>query len=150
MYTSAKYTRSRQGEEAKNKALAIALKRKEEYLGARVPKELKKRVITRAAELGIPVSILIRNTLEEAFSGKDLEGGISQPRVGAYIHKDDSGDVSANRFPTILGWEDIRLNRPSACSCCGEALEAGSQVTLGIAALGEERIILCDVCKESL
>lgn len=136
--------------EAKTKALAIAIKRKEEYLGARVPKELKKRVITRAAELGIPVSILIRNTLEEAFSGKDMEGEFSKPRGDAYVLKDDSSVVAANRFPTVLGWEDMRLNRPTACSCCGKALEAGSYVTLGIAALGEERIILCDICKESL
>ena len=150
MYTSEKYTRSRQGVEAKTKALAIAMKRKEEYLGARVPKELKKRVIARAAELGIPVSILIRNTLEEAFSGKGMEGEISTPRLGAYIHKDDTGVTAENKFPTVLGWEDIRLNRPATCESCGRALETGSHVTLGIAALGEERIILCDICKESL
>ena len=150
MYTSAKYTRTRQGVEAKTKALAIAMKRKEEYLGARVPKELKNRVITRAAELGIPVSILIRNTLEEAFGGKGLEVKVSNHQFGAFIHKNDSGAIAANKFPTVLGWEDIRLNRPATCVCCGEALEAGSHVTLGIAALGEERIILCDICKESL
>ena len=55
----------------RDKARATAMKRKEEYLGARVPRELRSKVIARAAELGIPVSILIRNILEQAFSTAD-------------------------------------------------------------------------------
>jgi len=148
MFTSIKYARTRQGAEAKSKAMAVALKRKEEYLGARVPKELKKRVIARAEELGIPVSILIRNTLADAFGGMVDEGGASISQADAYV--DDSSVIKANKFPMVLGWEEIRLNRSAACACCGKALGPGSYVTLGIAAHGEERIILCDVCKGSL
>jgi hypothetical protein len=150
MFSSAKFTRTRQGIEIKANALAIAMKRKEEYLGARVPKELKQKVIARASELRIPVSILIRNVLEEAFGGKGLEKEINSSRVGAYIKKDSSGTASANKFPMVLGWEDIRLNRSTVCTGCGKSLEPGSYVTLGIAAPGEERILLCDICKESL
>src|SRR3990172_6014097 len=51
----------------RNKARSSGMMRKEEYLGARVPKELRDKVITQADMLGIPVSILIRNILEEAF-----------------------------------------------------------------------------------
>src|SRR3990172_12224513 len=57
----------RQAGRMRERAVAQAMKRKEEYLGARVPRELKDRVLERAQELGIPASILIRQVLEEAF-----------------------------------------------------------------------------------
>ena len=53
----------------RDKALSVAMKRKEEFLGVRVPKDLRDKVTDRANNLGIPVSILIRNILEEAFNG---------------------------------------------------------------------------------
>ena len=150
MFTSTKFARTRQGMKVKTKALAIAMKRKEDYLGARVPKELKERVITRAEELGIPVSTLIRNVLEEAFDGGGGESGGSNSPKRVYLQNINSSMVAANRFPMVLGWDDIRLNRAMECSGCGKGLEPGSYVTLGIAAPGEERILLCDICKESL
>lgn len=147
MYTSAKYSRARERISAKSKAMAIAMKRKEEYLGARVPKELKERVIECASALGIPVSILIRNTLEEAFGAKGSKVGAARATKDVTNRQSDAG---TNRFPTVLGWEDIRLNRLAVCSCCKKDIEPGSHATLGIAADGEERIILCDICKESI
>lgn len=148
MFTSTKFTRTRR--EMGSKALAVALKRKEEYLGARVPKELKEKVISRAEELKIPVSILIRNVLEEAFGEKVLSKQIGSSGKDTFPQRNRSSDVGENKFPMVLGWEDIRLNRSTVCTGCGKALEPGSYVTLGIAAPGEERILLCDICKESL
>lgn len=143
MYSSMKI---RQGTELKAKALALAMKRKEEYLGARVPRELKERVIKQAAQLGIPVSILIRRVLEEAF------GESSSARTGSgRVEEDDVRHPGGgNKFPMVLGWEDIRLNRIASCTECGRELKAGKQVLMGISAPKEERILLCDVCKESL
>lgn len=139
----------RQNVDAREQALAIAMKRKEEYLGARVPKELKDKVIKRAESLGIPVSILIRNVLEEVFrDGGTMPLGQSKPSVdmGAEAH----GASAENQYPTVLGWEDITLNRAVACSACGARLHAGARVTLGVGVPGEEHIILCDLCKESV
>ncbi len=150
MHTTQKYARARQGMGAKSKALAIAMKRKEDYLGARVPKELKDRVIARAGEMGIPVSILIRNILEEAFSGKSLEGDIKNSRFGVDSLKGRSGAAEANRFPMVFAWEQIRLNRAAACAVCDKKLEPRSYAIMGITAPVEERIILCAICKESL
>ena len=128
----------------------MAMKRKEEYLGARVPKELKERVILRAVELGIPVSILIRNILEAAFSDTAFKQDIHKTRIGTDVYRNGSDKVASNQFPSVLGWEDIRLNRSASCAGCGKNLQPGSHVTLGISSPGEERIILCDICKESL
>ena len=150
MHVSAKYARTRQGASMRSKALNAAMKRKEEYLGARVPKELKEKVITRAAELGIPVSILIRKLLEGAFSENELDGKSLDSKKRADHPQDAVGQIAARRYPTVLGWENIRLNRQTMCAGCGKKIGPGACVTLGLSVQGEEHIILCDICSESL
>ena len=150
MYTSVKYTRLRQGADAKAKALAVAMKRKEEYLGARVPKELKERVIAQAEQLGIPVSLLIRKVLEEAFGSQSFRRVVGHNNVSITASNNSSENVAENNYPMVLGWEEIRLNRPMTCVGCDKRLEPGMRVTMGISAPHEERIILCEICRESL
>ena len=122
----------------RDRAVSIAMKRKEEYLGARVPKELRDRVIHRAKELGIPVSILIRNILEDAFKHEPVEF-----QAPATAHKE-----VGSRFSSVLGWESIKLNRPIDCSGCGVPLTPGDDVTLGLGA--GEPVVLCDACKDRI
>lgn len=125
---------------ATERARKSALARKQEYLGARVPKELRDKVIARAETLGIPVSILIRNILEEAFSGAADTGG----ERGA---RDSAVQTGGQRFPGVIGWEDIVLNRGMQCSTCRGRIDAGAVVMFGFAAPGEEHVILCDKCR---
>ncbi len=151
----------------RNQALSVAMKRKEEFLGARVPKELRDKVTARANEQGIPVSILIRNILEDAFksprnSAYSARNGSSQgmgATAAAPVHPAPTAltEPFANalpcvtRFPAVLGWEMIRLNRQVDCSGCGKQLLPGASVTLGLAAglvqAGATHIILCDQCQ---
>lgn len=125
----------KQAKDVRDRARATALKRKEEYLGARVPKELREKVVARAAQLGIPVSILIRNTLEEAFGRDRPPAGVERP------------DDRRTPFPGVIGWERIVLNRIMPCASCGHDIDAGATATLGIAAPGEDHVILCAKCK---
>ena len=130
----------------RDKARATAMKRKEEYLGARVPRELRSKVIARAAELGIPVSILIRNILEQAFStadGQDRQSGRQETDTTA-------GQKIAGAFASVIGWEQITLNRDMHCSACGTTIPSGSVVTLGLAAPGEDHVILCGKCNKAI
>lgn len=132
------------GEQARNmgeRARREAMKRKEEYLGARVSRELRAKVIARADELGIPVSILIRNVLEQAF-GEDAARSAPPASAGPGASK------AADRFARVIGWERIVLNRSMGCASCGTAIASGARATLGIAAPGEEHVILCAKCKE--
>lgn len=127
----------------RDKAVSMAMKRKEEYLGARVPKELRDRVIQRAKDMGIPVSILMRNILEEAFK----EEGNSQ--VGGEISA--AGLVISpvvGKFDAVLGWDRIVLNKSVPCTNCGVQLFAGKDVTLGLGAA--QPVILCDMCKNGI
>ncbi len=122
------------------KARREAMKRKEDYLGARVSRELRAKVIARADELGIPVSILIRNVLEQAFMNEAPRSSSGQVA--------DAGRKSADAFSSVLAWERIVLNRDMTCVSCGNGMAAGAVATLGIAAPGEDHVILCAKCKE--
>jgi len=130
----------KQAESMRGKAQERALKRKEEYLGARVPRELKEKVIAHANRMGIPVSILIRNVLEEAFSGTE----VPVSAAGTESRKDIR---SEQRFPAVIGWEEITLNQTMRCSACEAELDAGMVVTLGLPIPGEDHVILCAKCK---
>jgi len=128
----------------RDQARETALKRKEEYLGARVPRELREKVIARADELGIPVSILIRNILEQAFSGgqpaRDEDPGRSPAPERART-------APAAGFPGVIAWEQIVLNRNMQCASCGREVAAGARATLGLPVPGEVHVVLCGGCR---
>lgn len=124
-----------QAQAVREKAISLAMRRKEEYLGARVSRELREKVIQRAKELGIPVSILLRNVLEEVFGTQD--GGVA-----------DAQRAQGGKFSSVLGWEEIRLNRQVECHGCGKRLVPGVSAVLGLTQPGEGYVILCDQCKD--
>jgi hypothetical protein len=122
---------------------AAAMKRKEEYLGARVPKDLREKVIAKADTLGIPVSILIRNILEEAFKGQATHenGSAGQASTSA-------GTKRTVKFPDVIAWEAITLNKDIACSECSRVLAAGSVAAWGLGLPRENQVVLCEKCRE--
>ena len=133
-----------EGKAMRDKAVSMAMKRKEEYLGARVPKELRERVIQQAREMGIPVSILIRNTLEEAFKGKDIDSGAMLLSARCSENK----KIDSEKFTSVLGWETIELSRAFHCSGCGATLQQGMRVNIGLGTI--QPLVVCATCKESL
>src|SRR3569833_3273128 len=141
---------SRVGTTARDMALSLAMKRKEEYLGARVPRWLKDKVMERAREVGVPVSILIRNVLEEAFRDEEL-GQSAQSGADVDTKVDAArAETAVNRFPAVIGWEEIRLNRTMACSSCSKRLNADAYETQKKTTPKEKHDKLCGLCKESL
>lgn len=124
-------------------AVSMAMRRKEEYLGARVPKELRDRVVEKAREMAIPVSILMRNILEDAFNYgvyADNKNASSAPRADT--------DLVVGKFETVLGWGRIVLNKSVSCTGCGVELCAGKGVALGLGAA--HPVILCYTCKSCI
>lgn len=135
----------RRANSMREEAISIAKKRKEEYLGARVPKELRNWVIQKADDMGIPVSTYIRKLLEDAYHGR------KSVKLSTVEKNSTSGDISTgDMFPSVIGWEEIRLNKTVHCASCQKLLEAGIYVTLGLARPGEEHTILCSKCKDMI
>jgi hypothetical protein len=124
----------------RDQARTVAMKRKEEYLGARVPKDLREKVIAKADSLGIPVSILIRNILEDAFQGQ-ISNQASQAKPVA------SGRQNM-KFPDVIGWEQITLNKDMPCAACSHVLPSGSVAAFGLGLSREDHVILCEKCRE--
>ncbi|MDH3325647.1 MAG: hypothetical protein OEM38_02880 [Gammaproteobacteria bacterium] len=145
----------------RDKAMAIAMKRKEEYLGARVPKALKERVINRADEMNVPVSLLIRRLLEESFpedgaNSSKVSLGISGGVDSTFL---DLAPVNAkasviekeiDKYAGIIGWKQIEVNQDRSCERCKEPLPRGSQVSLGFTSSDAGYVIVCQQCKSQL
>jgi len=131
------------GKVRREQAVSMAMKRKEEYLGARVPKELRDRVINRAKEMGIPVSILIRNTLEDAFKENVVDGGMLLSGACSSDKKIESG-----QFSSVIGWESIQLNKIIQCSGCGATLQKGVKANIGLGSIPP--VVVCNACKENI
>ncbi len=110
-----------------------ARRRKAEYLGARVPADLKRKVIAHAERRGIPVSDLIRDTLEKAFG--DLPDAVRET------------EKPAGSYPDVIGWELIELNRRMRCTGCGTELAVGERASLGLALGRGDHAILCRKCR---
>jgi len=130
------------GSSMRQQAMSIAAKRKQEYLGARVPKELREKIILKAEALGIPVSILIRNILTD-YIENDVDCTVSavSPRVGVMESERES-----KAFSDVIGWERLTLNKEMVCNNCARQLSKGNEVVYGIVP-GKSHVILCERCK---
>ena len=128
---------SARGQQMRDRALAEAMKRKEEYLGARVPRELKSRVIARAAELDIPVSLLLRKVLEDIFGEQKSTHEVAVARYNSH------------RYAAVLGWKELELNRNQHCDCCNAELVARDMAIMGVTA-DDGIIIICGACKQKI
>lgn len=131
------------GERMREQARERADKRKAEYLGARVPAALREKVIARAESLGIPVSDLIREILEQAFAGTpDVRPAAPTPTAPTVERH-----LEPVNYSGIIGWETITLNQARACSACGVPLMPGQEVTFGLALDSNDHAILCRKCR---
>ena len=132
----------------RQKAMALAMKRKEEYLGARVPKSLKDRVIKKAEELQIPVSLLIRRLLEATFG----EDSASDTTLQSIVPAEDMQKKveKVDRYADILGWKTIEVNQDRSCERCREPLPKGSNAALGFTPSNSGYVIVCNQCKSQI
>jgi len=124
----------------RQQAMATAAKRKQEYLGARVPKQLREKIILKAESLGIPVSILIRNILTDYVDNQIVD---SIAESGAVSESDTAVKRS---FDDVIGWDQLTLNKEVVCENCSQMLSKGAEVVYGIVP-GKSHVIICKKCK---
>jgi len=138
---------AKQGQAMREQAMEVAKKRKEEFIGARVPKELRDKVIKQADEEGVSVSILVRRILEQAFN----ETATVSTTINCQATKEkvDEKLLLKQKFANVLGWESISLNTEINCACCDKRLKEGERVTVGLTMTGGSPVILCNICKEA-
>ncbi len=126
-------------------------KKKDKVLHTRVPDTLEEELKTRASSLGISVSNLVRNILDNAFNlvedvindssniGRAVSQTTQHPKLTSGRHDESSPTV-------ILGWQKLKLNVNAVCSTCNTIMEKGSEAAIGVASAASPTTFLCLSC----
>ena len=125
--------------------------RKERVIHTRVPEALDNEVKRHAGNLGLSVSNLVRNVLENAF-------GLVEDIVAdsAEIARSARGDLTAGRGGSatpgrrVLGWTVAVLNVNAVCDRCNALLPKGMRAGIGVVAGGGAAPFRCEKCLEEM
>jgi hypothetical protein len=109
--------------------------RKERVITARVPEALDDAIRRQATSLGLSVSNLVRNVLQNSLG---LVGEIVAD--SAEIARLARGGRRAAALlnpaplqnPRVLGWQEVRLAVNAVCEVCNAVLPRGSRATVGV------------------
>jgi hypothetical protein len=129
----------------KKKPFPPVHERKDQLLQARVPKSLYDLLVTRARQLRVPVSNLVRNILEDSarMVGNIVEGGLEI--AGALAEKVGPGDLLA-----VVGWQTMVANQKINCPRCGVLIKKGGNAFLSVGATGGRAIVICPACRRDI
>jgi hypothetical protein len=146
--------------------------RKERVLHTRISDDLAEDIRRAAEDLRVPISNLVRNVLEEAFSvvetvtdnvGELIEDVVDEAeRARARMRQrrtrserrepPDTQEPAAparSEFAEVLGWQPLILNRHQVCADCEEPLERGERAYLGVFAVSPSPHFLCPDCADA-
>lgn len=125
--------------------------RKERVIHSRVPESLDDEIKAKAQRLGLSVSNLVRNVLENAFGlvedivadGADIARAAQEgrpgkaARPGARTRAAAATDALAGTpEAAVLGWQPAVLELNAVCERCNAILPRGSEASIGISAGG--------------
>jgi hypothetical protein len=118
--------------------------RNERVIHARVPESLDDEIRRRAGRLGLSVSNLVRNVLQNAFGlVEDIVHDSAEIARSARL----TNDRGARRPARVVGWQTARLAQNAVCERCNAILPRGSEAALGIVASGGATRIRCLACE---
>ena len=120
--------------------------RKQKVLHTRISAALEKDLKSKAAQLGISVSNLVRNTL---LNTADLvEGGVADSaRVAGSARNLANPDAAPSpESATIIGWQEVILNLNAICLECNAILPRGSRAALALPILSGNPRARCLAC----
>jgi hypothetical protein len=150
---------------------------KERVLHTRISHQLAEEIRQVADELRVPVSNLVRNVLEEAFSvvetvsenvGELLEDILDEAEAARdrYRSRSERWEEPAAppvppapapapapaaparpEFPDVLGWQALVMNRSALCADCGVSIERGERGFVGVG--GAASPVLCRDCGDA-
>lgn len=161
-----------QGEIMRGKRLRkkFSEKRKDKVLHTRVPEELEDALQRKAVAMRIPVSNLIRNILEDAFqfvenvvadglsitdtirkdaisiaeTTKTGFSALKQARKAKEKTLPDKTKLNAV-LSQIYGWQEIVLNKNSACFSCGKEIKKNAKAKMSAGGVNPP-VFLCRKC----
>jgi hypothetical protein len=127
--------------------------KKERVIHTRVSETLESELRERASGLGISVSNLIRNVLQNTFGLVEAivadSHRVSRSALGESVKEPISPTASASATSpgAVIGWQQIVLAVNALCAHCNEILPRGCDAAIGICD-GAARPIVCLRCLE--
>lgn len=134
--------------------MANESEKKEKVLHARIPESLDDELRQRAASLGMSVSNLVRNILDNTFdlvedvivdSSRVARSARGQ-RASARPPVDD--ELAPPELSEIIGWQPLVLNLNAVCFVCNAILPRGSEAAIAVTQASGPRPIICPDCLE--
>ena len=120
--------------------------RKERVIHTRIPQSLDDEIREHAAKLGVSVSNLVRNVLQNAV---ELVGDVvADTHNIAEVVKKVDGAASGLRHkpPVVLGWQKVILEVNALCDKCNEILPRGTEAAVALAEGRAVRLMRCLEC----
>jgi len=127
--------------------------KKARVIHARVPEELDRELKRKAGRLGMSVSNLVRNVLQNAFGL--VEDIVVDSAAVARTARDpaplgpQSTDAPApgpRPPPVVLGWQTLFLNVNALCITCNAILPKGTEAAIAVTDQGVDRAFRCLDC----
>jgi hypothetical protein len=122
--------------------------RKERVIHTRVPESLDDEIKRRAGRLGLSVSNLVRNVLQNAFGL--VEDIVHDSAEIARSARNDAASFRAQAAPPatarVLAWQVAVLNVNAVCERCNAILAKGSEAAIGVVDGSGARPIRCKTC----
>lgn len=121
----------------------------ERVLHTRIPESLDKELKDKASSLGMSVSNLVRNILNNAIDlVEDVISDSSRVARSARANREAPEDFAPGP-PMIIGWQQLVLQRNAVCDGCNEILPRGADAAVAVTELPSPRLILCIPCMEA-
>jgi hypothetical protein len=120
--------------------------KKQKVIHTRVSENLEKDLKTKAAQLGISVSNLVRNVLVN--TAELVENVVVDSARIANPGKNITSSNSASVEPssTIIGWQELILNLNAICFKCNAILQKGSKAAVALPINPKNNISVCLDC----
>ncbi|MBY0276814.1 hypothetical protein K2Z84_15865 [Candidatus Binatia bacterium] len=136
--------------------------RKEKVIHTRVSEGLEEEIRERAARLGVSVSNLVRNVLQNTFGlvedvvadaaniSRSARGEQRAARGTERTGPRDDASVGSERAGRVLGWQEAVLSRNAVCVACNAILPRGTRAAIAVVEGTAPRDIRCLPCMEEV
>jgi plasmid stability protein len=123
--------------------------RKEKVIHTRVSEGLDEEIRDRAARLGVSVSNLVRNVLQNAF-GLVEDVVADAASIGRSARGEERDQTAPARGTTqaarVVGWQEAVLNVNALCEACNAILPRGTRAAIAVTEGAGPRPIRCLAC----
>jgi hypothetical protein len=125
---------------------------KDRVLQARIPETLDDELRDRAEQLGLSVSTVVRNVLQNTFNL--VEGVVADSAQIARLIKGDEPSTSPApddpaQESSVVAWQEAVLARNGICDSCNTILPAGTRASVAVPAQARP-VLMCLDCLANL